>query len=261
MFNGYLILKVNKEDVLYLYLNNYHEFSSEFKTKTKKETLYDKVIKYIKDNKISFNGKKIMFVVNGLIIGSLMLSSTIFNNINNNRPYPYLNINQDYLIEQNQKEEPKRLSHKVLIKINNTINKVDFDDYLISEISKTVPATYNIEAIKSIAVIIRTESFKELYEQKYINTSNFIDIKILKNTWQNNFNYYYEKIKKAVIETDNEYLFFHNYFLNTKPIKIINNYTIGISNYGVNLLAKSGYNYRQILSHYYKDSTILKLKD
>ena len=261
MFYGYLILKVNNEDVLYLYLNNYHEFSNEFKAISKKETLYDKVINYIKQNRINFNGKKIMFVVNGLIIGSLMLSSTTLSNINNNRPYPYLNINHDYIIEQNKKEESKKISHKVLIKINKKIEKVDFDDYLISEISKSIPANFDIEAIKSTTVVIRTKAFKELYEHKYINTNNFINTNLLKSIWQNNFNTYYNKIKKAITETDNEYLFYHNYFLDTKPIKVINNYTIGISNYEINLLAKSGYTYRQILSHYYKTSNLLKLKD
>ena len=262
MFYGYLVLNVNNEEVLYLYLNNYEEFSNEFNNNLKKENLYDKIINYIKYHRIDFKGKKVMFVVNGLIIGSLALSATTFNNIDNNvKPYPFLNIGSDYIVESKNIEKTKQKEHKILVKTNNKIEKVLLNDYLISVISTKIPATYDIEAIKTIAILTRTNIFKELYEKKYIDNKNNIypNINVLKNTWQNNFSTYYNKIKKAVTETDNEYLYFHNYFLNTNPTKIGEHYTVGITTHGINILSKAGYNDRQIIKHYYPNTRIIKL--
>lgn len=265
MFYGYLVLNVNNEEVLYLYLNNYEEFSNEFNSSLKKENLYDRIVNYIKEHRIKFNGKKVMFVVNGLIIGSLALASTTFNNIDDNiKPYPFLNIGSNYIIENNNKpniEKPRQIEHNILIKTNNKIEKVSLNEYLVSVISTKIPATYDIEAIKTVAILTRTDIFKELYENKYINNKNNIypNINTLQNTWQSSFSTYYNKIKKAVAETDNEYLFFHNYFLNTNPTKINDHYMVGVTTYGINLLSKAGYNYKQILKHYYPNSKIVKL--
>lgn len=296
MFYRHLILKVNNEDVLYLYLNNYQEFSNEFKLKSKSETLYSKVKDYLNNRKIQFNGKKVMFVVNGLIIGSLMLATSNFNEINNNeiKPFSYSNINNDYIIEETNKtqsnidtlqlkdsnknnytiiyntkkeieqESPtkSKLSNTVLIKNKKgKLESIVFDHYLTTIIAMKIPPTYNDEALKAMAVLLRTNAFKEIYETKYLSNDNnlYQDINILKNNWQNKFNDYYRKIHQIVRETNNQYLAYHNYFLNTTPTKISNSYTIGISNYGANLMAKAGYNYIDILQHYYPDSTVVTL--
>ena len=266
MFHAYLVLNVNDEQVLYLYLNNYEEFSNEFNNNLKKENLYDDIANYIKKHKVNFNGKKVMFVVNDLIIGSLTLTSSVLSSINNNiKPYPFLNIWKNYIIKNNTNtsniKKNKQLEYRILIKTNRILEKVLLNDYLVSVISTKIPATYDIEAIKTIAVLTRTNIFKNLYENKYIDNKNNVypNIITLQNIWKNDFTIYYNRIKKAVIETDNEYLYFHNYFLNTTPTKINEHYIVGINTSGINLLAKSGYNYKQILNHYYPNARIIKL--
>lgn len=295
MFYKYLILKVNNEDVLYLYLTNYQEFSNEFTHTTKKQGLYSKIKNYIQTKKINFNGKKVMFVVNGLIIGSLMLATSNFNEIDNQEiPFQYLNINKDYIVEKNnnleidnnnisltdsnqnnytittntkkeiEQESPAKpkLSRTVLIKNKQgKLENIVFDHYLTTIIAMKIPPTYNIEAIKAMAVLLRTDAFKEIYENKYLSNTNnlYQDINILKDNWRDKFNSYYGKLHQIVLDTNNQYLSHHNYFLNTTPTKIANSYTIGISNYGANLMAKAGYNYIDILQHYYPNSNILTL--
>lgn len=295
MFYKHLILQVNNEDVLYLYLTNYQEFSNEFTHDTKKKDLYSKIKDYIQAKRIHFNGKKVMFVVNGLIIGSLMLATSNFSEINNQDiPFQYLNINKDYIIDKkddlkinnntislsdyNQKnytiitntkkeieqESPTKpkLSRTVLIKNKQgKLENIVFDHYLTTIIAMKIPPTYNTEAIKAMAVLLRTDAFKEIYENKYLSNTNnlYQDINILKDNWRDKFDIYYNKLHQIVLDTNNQYLSYHNYFLNSSPTKIANSYTVGISNYGANLMAKAGYSYTDILQHYYPDSNILTL--
>ncbi len=74
MFSRHLITEINNEKILYLFIDYNYEFASlgYQNQKEKSRTLYKKVLDYIKDKKIDFNGTKIFLVVNGLIIGSIV---------------------------------------------------------------------------------------------------------------------------------------------------------------------------------------------
>ena len=68
--------------------------------------------------------------------------------------------------------------------------------------------------------------------------------------WNKNYKYYFNKLKTAVIDTSYEYLTFNNYFFNnTSRIK----HFIPFSAYEANRLARQGYNYQEILGHFYPD--------
>ena len=264
MFYKYLILNVNNEPVLYLYINNYEEFASDFKNKNdnNKKNLYQQVKNFITTNKINFSGKKIMFVINGLIIGSMALGISTFDNIKNDLQTNNTTKTNYYITEEKVAKEAYPNHNKVLIKNKKgSIDKILFDDYLTSAIGMSIPATYEKEALKTLAVILRTDAFKEIYEKKYLDNDNnlYQDITVFKNAWGNNFQENYDSIYQAVSETDNEYLSHNNYFINTKPMKIVDNYIIGYSISGINILAKSGYDYKTILNNYYPNAKITKL--
>ena len=53
MFSKHLILKVNNEEVLYLYLNNYEEISNEFKNNNRQENLINNIKNYIINHNIN----------------------------------------------------------------------------------------------------------------------------------------------------------------------------------------------------------------
>ncbi|MDD4036702.1 MAG: stage II sporulation protein D [Bacilli bacterium] len=72
MFYKHQIIRNDDGDSLYLFLDFNYEFSHDFNLKGKKEkieTLYDKVMTYIKEKKIDFKMGKIFIVVGGLIVG------------------------------------------------------------------------------------------------------------------------------------------------------------------------------------------------
>ena len=75
MFKNYEIIKENNEEVLYLYLDLSTEFA--ILTKSKKTTINKEITDYIKNNNIAFNGKKIVLIASGIILGTCLLSSSL----------------------------------------------------------------------------------------------------------------------------------------------------------------------------------------
>lgn len=271
MFYNYKILDVDNEEVLYLYVNSMYEFSSELDKSNKPRSIFDKINKYIKDMDISFSGKKVMLVVNGIIIGTLVLVTNDFLNTNKKNQYisykEIVDIDEDDNIDLIDKDN--ELSSFVennvsvndsyiisnFVKIKNKdglITYTDINNYIINSLSKIIPPTYEKEAIKSAAVITRTLVFQELYENNYLSDNNYNNINLQK-LWKKNFNFYFNKFKDAVEETHNQYLLSDFYYFKFDDRK---KYQVPFTSYGANILAKKGYKYIDILGHYYPDARL-----
>lgn len=271
MFYNYKILNVNDEEILYLYVNSMYEFSSELGENKKKENLLNKVNDYIHVMDINFNGKKVMLVVNGIIIASLILMPTVLaENINNNQilykelldmdkedNIDIIDINSNiktYVENEITNNNGYIISNFVKMKDKNgKITYIDLNNYIINKLSKMIPATYEEEAIKSAAVIARTETFRDLYENNYLDEEHFRSTFKLKKMWNKNYKYYFNKLKSAVVDTSYEYLTSNNYFFyDTSRIK----HFVPFSAYEANRLARQGYNYQEILGHFYPDVSL-----
>lgn len=268
MFYNYQILNVNNEEILYLYVNSMYEFSSELGNINKEKKLLNKVNDYIHTMDINFNGKRVMLVVNGLIIASLVLMPKVYAD-NNQALYKemididtednidiidiYSNI-RDYIENEIINNNGYIISNFVKMKDKNgKTTYIDLNNYLTNKLSSMIPATYEDEAIKAASVIARTATFRELYENNYLEEESFRNTFTLKKMWNKNYKYYFEKLKTAVIDTSYEYLTFHNYFFNdTSRVK----HFIPFSSYEANRLAKKGYNYQEILGHFYPDVSL-----
>lgn len=276
MFYNYKILEVDNNEILYLYVNSLYEFSNEFNNKNKPKSIFNKVNNYIKDMGINFNGKKVLFVVNGIIIGSITLITNDFQNIDinntNNELISYkenidldkldnidiIDINKDNInyFDNEIINNPNQFTISNFVKMEDNEGKItyiDLDNYITSELSKIIPPTYEEESIKSAAVVVRTEVFRKLYENTYLNENDYRDNYILKKMWKNNFNKYFKKLKDAVEETNYQILTQNHYYFdfNTRV-----KYQIPFSSYNANNLAKKGYNYINILGHYYPDANL-----
>lgn len=273
MFYNHKILTVNNEEILYLYVNSIYEFSSELDKKSKEKSIANKVKDYINIMDIKFNGKKVMLVVNGLIIGSLVLITNDFSNLDKDNNYISYretikldnNDNVDIIdINSNIKDFLKdeitnnNNSYTVsnFVKMKNKEGRttyVDLDNYIANRLSSIIPATYEEEAIKTAAVIVRTETFRDLYENNYLDEDNYRNIPTLKRMWNKNFKKYFNKLKSAVTDTNYEYLSSNNYYFN---FDTRTKYQIPFSAYDANRLAKLGYKYQDILGHYYPDASL-----
>jgi len=276
MFYNYKILEVNHEETLYLYINSMYEFSNEFDNKNKTKSIINKINKYIKDMDIKFNGKKVMLVVNGLIVGSIVLITNNFGNIGKNIEHEYISYNETMDLDKNDnvdiidiekdiktylKDEIQHENETYIIsnfvKMKNKegrITYIDLNNYITSRLSEIIPPTYEEEAIKSAAVVVRTIALQELYEKNYLDENSYRTNISLKKMWGKNFYRYFNKLKNAVEDTSYQYLINNQYFFN---FDTRSKYQVPFSNYGANKLAKLGYKYTDILGHYYPDAELV----
>ena len=100
MFKDYKIINDGKEDLLYLFIDNYFEFAKELNSNKnyKESTIREKVINYIKTRRINFKGNKVFLVVNGIIISMLLIGSLTFIHDydlikNHNQYFEYISLN------------------------------------------------------------------------------------------------------------------------------------------------------------------------
>jgi len=135
MIEYYEIRKVDKEKVLILYLSYDYEFSSDFKG----NTLLDRINNFIRVSKIKWKGNKIILVVGGIVLGSLVLgnintpekktiqkfdyiSNVIINHYdenNNELGYSQIQIKDPIIIEEEKESVKEEKNNKEEITTNN----------------------------------------------------------------------------------------------------------------------------------------------
>lgn len=107
MFNRHLIIQNNNIEYLYLYINNFFEFSKELDKKvSNKRTIQEMINDYLTTNNLDFKGYKVFLVVSGIIISHIILNNNFLNKNklkdNNSTKIDYIetidniNIKSDY---------------------------------------------------------------------------------------------------------------------------------------------------------------------
>ena len=130
----------------------------------------------------------------------------------------------------NSKNEspPKKRGKTKEIKVlkDEKVLNLDLESYIIGVVAGEMPASFNEEALKAQAVAARSYALKNNDENKILkaDTSSqvYINESEMKQKWNNEYDYYYNKIKKAVLETKGEVLTSNN--------KIITAYYFALSN-------------------------------
>ena len=97
---------------------------------------------------------------------------------------------------------------------NGTVDKIEFENYIIGVVSAEMSATFELEALKAQAVASRSYVLKKIEQNKNedydildtVANQVYIDEKQMKEKWKDKYDEYYQKIKKAVEETKGEYL-------------------------------------------------------
>lgn len=116
-------------------------------------------------------------------------------------------VNKNKNSNNTSKKENKKTEDLVTIKHNGKLEKINFDDYIIGVVAAEMPAAFNIEALKAQSVIARTYALNKINNRITLTddntTQNYIDTNQMKNKWGNSYDKYYNKIKKAVMETKN----------------------------------------------------------
>jgi len=166
VFNRYKIKKVNNEDCLFLYMDNNYEFSIELFNKKivkkqVKKNIYTEVIEFINSRKIKFNGKKIFLILNGMIVGTIVLH-TITAPINlNQKNMQYVHHNSTYfenkipevknnmdetndIVIEEKKQNNIIVKEKELYNEKNVITNIQPKTNISREIQAVTPIIENI---------------------------------------------------------------------------------------------------------------------
>ena len=137
----------------------------------------------------------------------------INNNVENSVNLEHTNIdNTSYNNTTNSS-----VSEITVYRSNGSIINLNMTDYLIGVVSSEMPASFNLEALKAQSVLARTYALKAKQTGKKltdtVSTQSYIDIDQMKNKWGNSFNTYYNKIKNAVENTNEEYLSYNGNYI------------------------------------------------
>lgn len=112
---------------------------------------------------------------------------------------------------------------------NGAILNIELEEYLIGVVGAEMPASFNIEALKSQAIVARTYTLKRISENKILtdttSTQVYKNNTELMNMWGNDYNKYYDKIKNAVEDTKGIYMTFNGNYIDAVYHSTSNGYT------------------------------------
>ena len=136
----------------------------------------------------------------------------------------------DNIVEEVNKIQNNNVTN-VSIKYNNENIDMDLEDYVIGVVSCEMPASFNKEALKAMAVAARTFAVYKVTTNKNYTLSTttkdqcYISVDKMKKNWKNNFDTNYNKIKEAVEETQNEIMTYNDKVIIAFYFSISNGYT------------------------------------
>ncbi len=119
---------------------------------------------------------------------------------------------------------------------NDSIINIDLEEYVVGVVSCEMPASFNNEALKAMAVAARTYALYKMKKKKtYDLTATtkdqcYISIDEMKKKWGKSYNKYYSKIKKNVEKTRGEYLTYNDDVIIAFYFSISNGRTENVEN-------------------------------
>ena len=213
---------INNEEVLYIFIESNVEFSKESNNNEITKYLNKKIENFFKNNNVDYKNKKVYLVSNNLIIGKIDFSKPKENNIEK-----YIDFNKVF-------NNDKDIEVIDVINDNDKV-KIPSDKYIKNKLLSEISSDLEKEALKAIIVILRTN----LLANSDIKETALVEI-INDEAIEN-------KIDIALKETKNDYLKINNQINQLESITELEK---------INVMAKVGYNFKQILYHYYPKSKI-----
>jgi stage II sporulation protein D len=143
----------------------------------------------------------------------------------------------------NVKEERKKKEEKIVKEVNNKVQKVNIvykdntketlnlEDYVVGVVACEMPASFNIEALKAMAVAARTFALYKIEHNKNYRLSTttkdqcYITKEQMKKNWGNSFNKNYNRVLKSVNATKNERMTYNDKTIISFYFSISNGYT------------------------------------
>lgn len=154
MIEKCVVETISDEEVMFIYLNFDYEFGSSYNSRNLKKEIENGI------RKNNFKGKKVLLVVSGIIIGSLLINKPVYNNYD----FKYVDttiINKIIEIDKND--------------INNNFNQNDVD----------YNNNYEQERKKSV-VSINNDNISNIKEEKVVENQDNLNNDVIQNNTNNN---------------------------------------------------------------------------
>ncbi|WP_285816059.1 stage II sporulation protein D [Thomasclavelia cocleata] len=130
------------------------------------------------------------------------------------------------------KKEIKEEPVKVVVTIDNNVNYVDLDDYLLGVVAGEMPANFETEALKAQVVASRTFVYnRNLSVDNTTNSQVYLSEDKMKENWGNKYDEYYQKISTAIKETKNEVMKYQGDYISALFFSSSNGYTENVEDY------------------------------
>jgi len=134
------------------------------------------------------------------------------------------------LTKTNEETKEKELPTQdffVILTLNNEDITLSMEDYLIGVVASEMPADFSFEALKAQAIASRTIALYTLQSKDKLTTSlqNYLTKEEMKVKWQEAYEFYYEKIKKCVNDTQNLVMMYDNKLIKSYFYSTSNGYT------------------------------------
>ena len=130
------------------------------------------------------------------------------------------------------KKEIKEETVKVAVTIDNNVNYVDLDDYLLGVVAGEMPANFETEALKAQVVASRTFVYnRNLSVDNTTNSQVYLSEDKMKENWGNKYDEYYQKISTAIKETKNEVMKYQGDYISALFFSSSNGYTENVEDY------------------------------
>ena len=237
MFFKWLVSSINNEQALFLYLQNDYEFAKELFDKSNSMKMQEIIKDYINRNNIIYNGNKVYIVSNGLIIGY-----AVINNPNNLKVKSYVDLDKVFderieLIDIADKKEEQKVQSKSIEEIEKR--------YILQNYNTNLEK----ETIKVILTILHSNLILELKKNGRIK-----DINLYYKTTYNDENIpleYINRINSVISEIQQTLILTNNKHRKLVLFSSDQNYLNRI-----NTMVKAGYNFKQIISHFFPKSSV-----
>ena len=134
----------------------------------------------------------------------------------------------------NEEEREEEDAYQVMLSNNQDKSEafvMDLEDYVIGVVAGEMPASFQEEALKAQAVASRSfalfkmESYDNYVLSTTINDQVYLTIDKMKEKWGSDFEYYYNRVKEAVLSTEGEVLTYQGDPAVTYYFAISNGYT------------------------------------
>ncbi|WP_294581504.1 stage II sporulation protein D [uncultured Thomasclavelia sp.] len=135
----------------------------------------------------------------------------------------------DELVFKGQEEnEPVQ----VAVTIDDNINYINLDDYLLGVVAGEMPAEFELEALKAQVVASRTFVYnRSLSVDNTTNSQVYLTKEQMQEKWGGNYDQYSQKIATAIAETNNEVMKYNGEYISALFFSSSNGYTENVDDY------------------------------